>query len=114
MAKRNNMNFKQFQPGRNIWTKSRRLIFLSFERLIILFIVFIGMYFVINTAFSYLWDMPKILYVLNTVAFGIFLIRTAPSNPNSTMLSEVTVRVFQSLIADSKKESLIIEPIDID
>lgn len=107
-------DYKRFQPGRNVWKKMSRFLFLSAERIAIAFGMFVANYIIIRAVFPYTFPWPKVLFIFLSVVVTIFFLLPAPSNPSQTMFWEVTLRPIIGFLRRGREESLVIEPMDDD
>lgn len=112
MGDKNTDPYLTFKPGTNFWTKMPRLLMFSFERLIVLAVIFAITYITLSLAFSFNWPWPKVLFLFVMIAFAIFLILPAPSSPHEIMWSEVFIRPLKGIRTGALPSSTKIEPME--
>jgi hypothetical protein len=101
-----------FSPGNNIWKKPVRVMALSFERIGIAAGHGFFTYVIVNTAFSYQFSFLQLAFIITMIIATIYAMLPAPSNPHATVLSEVTVRSFKSMVHPQLRGSIKVMPLE--
>jgi hypothetical protein len=90
-------DYEQVLPGRNIWKKVSRWLFMTVERLIVAAAIFFPTVIIINYAYPYNIGWLGLMFGLLMLILYIYLVLPAPSNPNALVYKELAVALLASL-----------------
>lgn len=74
--------YENFTPGRNIWKKVGRWLFVTMERVAVVVIILAITYFGIKLLYPYNIGWFGLIFIIANLLLAGFLILPSPSNPN--------------------------------
>ncbi|KRN74794.1 hypothetical protein IV73_GL001071 [Weissella kandleri] len=99
--------YTTFNPGRNIWRKMSKFLFLTGERLGVLGVFGLLVLITAQKIFPYNLGWQGVVYIICGFLLTIFLVLPAPSHPNQLMWREVTMRNLNDY-----SRSIKVDPLD--
>lgn len=87
--------YENFTPGRNIWKKVGRWLFMTMERVGILVVMFMITYGLIKTLYPYNIGWFVLILIVSNLFLTVFLVLPSPSNPNGLMYQEILRGLFK-------------------
>ncbi|MFT8757344.1 hypothetical protein [Leuconostoc pseudomesenteroides] len=101
-------DYEQVLPGRNIWKKVSRWLFMTVERLAVAAAVFFPTVLIVNYAYPYNVGCLGLLFGLLMAVLYVYLILPAPSNPNALIYKELLTAIMNSITNKSQPATDIV------